>query len=80
MKVFGVVLAAVLLASNNSGDRSVYFAGEPGDDEEVMIDESPAAGYDRESIDIPALLTAARGAPRTSSRLGRRRRSRTRTS
>ena len=63
MKVFGVVLAAVLLASNNSGDRAVFFSDEPGGDDEVMIDESPAPGYDRESIDIATLLTAARGAP-----------------
>jgi hypothetical protein len=58
-KVFGVIVAAVLLSTNNGG--GVADATLP----EVYGDsfESSSMSDERSAIDVSALLTAARGAP-----------------
>jgi hypothetical protein len=60
-KVFGVVLAAVLLSTNNGG--GVLISDEIGESDEFVTDDISYTVSDRETIDIATLLTAARGAP-----------------
>jgi len=60
-KVFGVVLAAVLLSTNNGS--GVLPGDEISESGDFAGDEISFNVSDRETIDIAALLTAARGAP-----------------
>jgi HEAT repeat protein len=59
-KIFGVVVAAVLLSTNNSGTSVAMSDAAGGVDE--MFDASLQVSSDREPIDVASLLSAARGA------------------